>query len=74
MTKQQVQYLLGTPMLRDPFHTDRWDYVYTFTPGGKPMRKHHLTLQFENDTLVIIDKNALKQALMDAKPSTAPAN
>ena len=43
MNKQQVQFLIGTAMLKDPFHPNRWDYVYTFTPGGGEMKKHHLT-------------------------------
>jgi len=30
MAKRQVRHLMGTPMLVDPFHQDRWDYVYTF--------------------------------------------
>lgn len=67
MNKQQVQFLLGSPMLQDPFHTSRWDYVYTFTPGGKEMMKHHLTLHFDNDTLVNIDQSEVNPALMDDK-------
>jgi outer membrane protein assembly factor BamE len=29
MTKEQVRFLLGTPLVVDPFHADRWDYVFT---------------------------------------------
>ena len=29
MTREQVAYVLGTPTVRDPFHADRWDYVFT---------------------------------------------
>ncbi|MEJ2141794.1 MAG: outer membrane protein assembly factor BamE [Gammaproteobacteria bacterium] len=67
MNKQQVQFLLGTAMLKDPFHPDRWDYVYTFTPGGGEMKKHHLTLFFENGQLVTIDKSDLNPDYMDNK-------
>jgi len=67
MTKRQVQFLLGTPMLTDPFHPSRWDYVYTFKPGNRDMVKHHLTLLFENDSLVTIDKSEMNPALMDGK-------
>jgi len=67
MNKQQVQFLLGTPMLKDPFHPARWDYIYTFTPGSKEMRKHHLTLYFDNDALVTIDKSEMNPELMDGK-------
>ena len=67
MNKQQVQFLVGTAMLKDPFHPNRWDYVYTFTPGGGEMKRHHLTLYFENDQLVNIDKSGMNPAYMDNK-------
>lgn len=67
MNQQQVQYLLGTAMLKDPFHPERWDYVYTFTPGGGEMKKHHLTLHFENGQLVSIDKSEMNPDYMDNK-------
>lgn len=55
MTKSQVQYLLGTPMLADMFHTNRWDYTYTVRRGHQPMEVKPLTVWFENDQLVRID-------------------
>ena len=33
MTKNQIRFLLGTPMIDDPFHSDRWDYVYYLALG-----------------------------------------
>ena len=33
MTRDQVRYVLGTPLLQDPFHADRWDYVYRYENG-----------------------------------------
>ena len=35
MTRNQVRFLLGTPMIDDPFHRDRWDYVYYIKVGRK---------------------------------------
>lgn len=35
MTRNQVRFLLGTPMIDDPFHKDRWDYVYYLKVGRK---------------------------------------
>ena len=35
MTRNQVRFLLGTPMIDDPFHQDRWDYVYYLKIGRK---------------------------------------
>jgi outer membrane protein assembly factor BamE len=33
MTRSQVRYVLGTPMIADPFHPDQWDYLYYFKDG-----------------------------------------
>ena len=55
MNKNQVIFLLGTPLLKDPFHKDRWDYVYSFRPGGGKTSSKFLTLFFEAETLVKID-------------------
>ena len=56
MTKQQVVFLFGTPLVQDPFHPNRWDYVFTFTPGGGDMTRQHLSLYFDGDELAQIDR------------------
>ncbi len=60
MTKAQVRYLLGTPMLTDIFHSNRWDYTYTIRLGHKPMEKRPLTLFFQEDALIRIQGLPLK--------------
>jgi outer membrane protein assembly factor BamE len=55
LTKAQVRYLLGTPLLTDLFHPDRWDYTYTIKRGHKPMEVKRLTLWFQEDQLVSIE-------------------
>lgn len=55
MTKKQVTLLLGTPLIRDIFHPDRWDYVYSFKPGKGTMKVMRLTLYFKADILEKID-------------------
>lgn len=51
MSREQVQYLLGTPTLQDVFHSDRWDYPYYYQPGtGKP-EKRLFTVWFDGDFL-----------------------
>lgn len=41
MSREQVRYLLGTPVLNDVFETDRWDYIYLEVSGkGAELRKH----------------------------------
>ena len=52
MTKDQVRFVLWTPLLTDVFHSDRWDYIYLFRPGnrGEP-QKRQLTVFFEDGKL-----------------------
>jgi len=54
LTKSQVRFLLGTPMLVDLFHTNRWDYTYSLRRGHKKPVVTRLTLLFEEDLLVDI--------------------
>lgn len=51
MTKQQVRFLLGNPVINDLFHPDRWDYIYYVTPAGKAPTLKRLTLFFEGSVL-----------------------
>lgn len=55
MTKKQVVFLIGNPLLEDPFHKNRWDYIHSMKPGGEKTSRKVLTLYFEGDTLVRID-------------------
>lgn len=55
MTRQQVQQLLGAPLIADPFHQDRWDYYYHFSKGGRTVEQRHLVLHFRGETLDRID-------------------
>lgn len=53
MTRQQVQALLGTPSITDPFHADRWDYVATQRTNRRgTVEVRNFTLWFEGDRLV----------------------
>jgi outer membrane protein assembly factor BamE len=52
MTRQQVAYTLGTPLLKDPFHKDRWDYVYFVREDGRLSHPHDLTVYFKDDRMV----------------------
>jgi len=55
MDKRQVLYVLGTPLIQDPFRKDRWDYVYTFQEGGSAREQRRVTVLFENDRLLRIE-------------------
>lgn len=52
MTKRQVQFVMGAPLINDLFTQDRWDYVYQFRRGDETLRSRRLTVFFENDQLV----------------------
>ena len=56
MSREQVRFVLGSPMLADVFHPDRWDYVYYFKPGNKPedTQQRRLIVYFEDDKLVSV--------------------
>ncbi|MGB5178824.1 MAG: outer membrane protein assembly factor BamE [Gammaproteobacteria bacterium] len=51
MSRRQVQYIMGSPMIADVFHQDRWDYVYLFQPGYGETVEERITLYFDNDEL-----------------------
>ncbi|MGB5198934.1 MAG: outer membrane protein assembly factor BamE [Sedimenticolaceae bacterium] len=63
MSKRQVKFLLGTPMLSDVFHADRWDYVYTIGRGSTPSEIKRVTVLFEDDRLVRITGDLRPQPL-----------
>jgi outer membrane protein assembly factor BamE len=54
MDKKQVKFIMGTPVLIDPFHNERWEYIYSFQEGGTVREQRHITLHFENDKLAYI--------------------
>ncbi len=52
MTRNQVRFLLGTPLIDDPFHQDRWDYAYFMRIGRDPAAfKRWVTIIFESDNV-----------------------
>jgi outer membrane protein assembly factor BamE len=55
MTRSQVRFVMGTPTLSDPFHHDRWDYIYTLKAHRTALERRHIALYFDGDTLVRID-------------------
>jgi len=56
MEQNRVLQILGTPMLRDPFHSERWDYYYSMKPGRDPVIRYRATLFFDNGRLSRIER------------------
>ena len=55
MNETQVRAILGTPLVNDVFHNNRWDYLYRLERGGKLLENQRLTLYFETGKLARID-------------------
>lgn len=57
MTRSQVRFLLGTPMVIDSFNADRWDYVYSLRRGhSRQVTRRHLVVWFDGDTVTRIEE------------------
>lgn len=83
MTRSQVRYLLGTPMVADPFDPQRWDYIYTLQRGRERHRdRAHYIVHFEGDKVSRVEKpgrpvlpqgNEQQQKTPVEGPAPAPA-
>ena len=70
MTRAQVRFLLGTPMLPDGFNRDRWDYIYYLKTGRiKQAIEHRLTVWFQNDKVARFENHGIPAA-----PAAAPVS
>ena len=83
MTKSQVLFVLGSPLIIDAFRDNRWDYVYLFRKKGDLVEQKRLTLFFDNDILINIEdymnfsKDNAKQKTAETPPEkeeNAPEN
>lgn len=88
MTRAQVRFVLGTPLIVDAFRTDRWDYVYYYDKPNTPRVYRHLVVVFKGDRLERFEGDALPDldtrtgtasldkttAPGDSKPATAAAS
>lgn len=54
MTKSQVRYIMGTPLLADSFHQNRWDYYYSIKKADGKETQEQVTLLFSDDRLTTI--------------------
>jgi len=55
MSRRQVRYILGTPLVEDTFNQDRWDYAYVMRNGQKILEEYRLTVYFDGDELVRVE-------------------
>ena len=66
MSKRQVIFVMGTPLVRDPYHQDRWDYIYSFQPGGGERGQEKITVFFVDDQLVGFEGDFVPTAIAEA--------
>ena len=52
LTKEQIQFIFGTAIIKDPFHSSRWDYYYSIQIGDNLIENKKLTIFFNADSLV----------------------
>ena len=70
MTRSQVEYVLGTPLIRDSFNPQRWDYLYRLDNRDGDVERNQLSVFFENDRVSHFETNVAPTA--EEAPSTAP--
>ena len=73
MTKSQVRFIMGTPLIVDSFHKDRWDYFYQMRQAGKIIEQRRVILDFEKELLTKVRGDVVPQGTLGAANSGADA-
>jgi len=82
MTPSQVRFVMGTPLIVDPFHQDRWDYYYYLRRANETSgESQRVTVVFKNDLLIAVQGNtrikagdlAIKESAAKPASGDAPA-
>ncbi len=69
MTRSQVRFILGTPMVADSFHADRWDYYYSLHKGTESTSQtRHVTVLFKNDLVTSVEGDVSADTQSAGKP------
>ncbi|MCQ4348188.1 outer membrane protein assembly factor BamE [Pseudomonas stutzeri] len=84
MTRRQVRFIMGNPLITDTFHANRWDYLYSIQPGGGARQQERISLTFDgNDQLIGLSGDfvpgmsrdeAISGAAPTREPGSAPAS
>lgn len=76
MTRNQVRFVMGTPLVTDPFHAERWDYYYYLRRSNETAgESQRVTVVFKNDTLVAVqgDTRIKSDTPATGEPAAKPA-
>ena len=72
MKLAEVRYLLGAPLVEDPFHTERWDYFYSFHSGEtRQVEQQRLTVFFSNGQLTKIEQGFESESLTSSSSKSS---
>ncbi len=66
MTRSQVKFIMGSPLIVDSFHKDRWDYFYQLRQAGKIIEQRRVILDFEKDLLTRVRGDVVPQGTAGA--------
>ena len=69
LSREQVRFILGSPLVTDMFHVNRWDYVYRFQPGRGEAEQRVLTVFFQDNKLTRVAGDVVAD---DASKAEAP--
>ncbi len=72
MTKSQVRFIMGTPLVVDSFHTNRWDYFYQMRQAGKVVEKRRVILDFDKDVLLKVRGDVVPEGTAGADAELVP--
>ena len=70
MSKRQVRFIMGTPLVEDTFNQNRWDYPYSIRNGGELLSESHVTVFFDGDSLVNVTGDVLPEWAGGPAPGT----
>ena len=74
MTRSQVRYLLGTPMIEDVFNKDRWDYIYFYKRGYRRPLESRVIVFFQNDKVQRLALENVPKGRPNGPDRLAPVN
>ena len=77
MTQRQVRFIMGTPLLQDTFHPDRWDYLYSMKSGRQDRVQERISLNFDDNKLVglsgdFVPGTSTDEKIMRGRQSNGP--
>jgi outer membrane protein assembly factor BamE len=72
MSRRQVRFIMGTPLVEDTFNQDRWDYPYVKRNGPNVLSESRMTVIFEGDSLLSVEGDYLPPAWSDQGTQETP--